>query len=121
MKSIFGKQKYNRKLLWLGALKVQYNATMSYMGIPNQLLLAIAAIATIQKWFPWVSFYLLLGMMAAGFLLLALFHYYIIQPVEMAYNSKQGWKHNNPAQQRIDSIDKKVTAICEKLGIEEEK
>ena len=105
---------------WLGALKMQGARAMFYMALPQLPLTAIAATPQLQKWFPWLPFWVILATLAAFFAVFGMWlDYLLILPSEMSFNNAQAYKHKNPFQSDMAEVKTRLGRIERKLGIEE--
>lgn len=89
--------------------------TQSYYSLMNVVLLLVTTYtvreATIQKWFPWLNFWWLLGIGAAAIIAVAAIDYKLVHPSEIAYNQSQAWKHRSPVRKELGQMQQSITAI----------
>lgn len=67
-----------------------------------------------------MNFYIFMGSMAVGLLILALVDYKIVRPSEIAYNQAENWKHRSEGRgismigeinTKVDNMDTRINEI----------
>jgi hypothetical protein len=97
---------------WLGALKMQLVRALFYLSLPTMPFSAIAATPQLQKWFPWLSFWVLAGAVILFFVVVGWWwDYKVMLPSEMAYNNAQSYKHENPYVKDMKDVKARLASI----------
>jgi len=104
---------------WLGAWKIQIMRAQFYISMIQLVMIAITAKSQLQAWFPWLSFYLILIILAVAVVLIAIVDYVFVIKSEYSYNSDQLYRHNSPIAIQLNQILEQNKKIMERLNIKE--
>lgn len=94
-----------------GALRFHASRAMIYMSMYSMFALSAASIRTIQEWFPWFTFPMLLGCVALWFILAMLIEHIFVYKAEIDYTTKQAYIDENPAAKALKRVEKDVATI----------
>ena len=87
-----------------GALLTQFSNSMIYMTLFNTVMIVVTAWSTTLVNILPMNFWAFFAAGFLGWLCLMLFDYVFIQPSRMAYQNKQGWKHQNQVKLSIEEF-----------------
>jgi hypothetical protein len=96
---------------WLGALRSQAASAQFYVSIIQLGLVAVAAIRTIQEWFPWLTFPMLVILLGGLYLAAMVFDYVLVFPSVVSFGASQAYKHPNPMADDIRTIKEELRAL----------
>lgn len=106
---------------WLGAAITQASNAQFYNGLIQYGLVAVAATAQIQKWFPWVTFPMLLATLLLLFVLIMILDFKFVTPARWTFTNRQAWKHESPIKDDTNAIKARLDIMQTQLNRIEEK
>jgi hypothetical protein len=103
--------------LWLGAYLSQLGNGTFYVSFVNTLIIQVMGWhttygETLVKWFPWLNFGLFTVLIMIAYL--AIFpwvDYVLVNPSRIAFQNKQGYKHQSPFRTDIEIVKADVKAM----------
>lgn len=106
---------------FIGALTSAYSSA----GILYSPLTLIGVATTVyglwgadllRKWFPWFTFYYLVGLLVLFMLMMMVFFYKVIIPSQYAFSVQQQYKHRNPLVEDMHKVLKQQKKTNKRLG-----
>lgn len=107
----------------MGGAYSQIMRTLAYWGAINSIIIIVlgwdSSMGTlVRNWFPWMSFGWFMGFVFIAFILVSLVDLFLILPTVIAFNNRQGIKHDNPVWKKMIRIEKKVDRIASAYHID---
>ena len=105
----------------IGALISTYSATgvlyapLTLVGVATTIY-GLWGADIIRAWFPWFTFYHLLGGLFVVILLMMVVFYKVVIPSSYAFQVQQQYKHQNPIVDDLQAIKRKQDTIDGKLN-----
>lgn len=99
---------------------MQAASALVYISIINMVLISAASIRTIQEWFPWVSYPLLVLMVLFVYALAILFEHVFMYRSIVNYTTGQAYIKENPIVQDLQKLKKDMASIKKALDIQDE-
>lgn len=125
--SIFRKLfKQSKPKLWVGGARDMMQRVQSYYGQINALM-ALATLytvreATIQKYAPWASFLVVVGIGFVIMVVLVIVDYKLVYPSQIAFHQHEAYKHRNLIRRDLEEYmarqvkaDEQIKIINDKL------
>jgi hypothetical protein len=111
---------------WMGALQVQMSNSNYYMVYYSQAMMAAtfwftAGSPTVEKYAPWISFWMFLLFLVSSVVVLLFFDYKFMLPARQRFQNEQSWKHYNPWMAEIKILQDDMKLIKKHMGIEEDR
>ncbi len=110
--------KQSKPKLWLGGLRDMIQRTQAYYAMINAGLLLITTYtvreATIHEYAPWMTWPVILGIIALMMLTILIVDYKWVYPSQIAFHQHEAFKHRSMIRQQLDGIEKKVDIL---LGV----
>lgn len=98
---------------WFGALRIHAQSAQFYVALIQLFLVAAAAIRTIQEWFDWVTYPMLIIALITIYLLAILFDHIFVYKSVISYTTGQAYIDENPAVRDLKHIKRELSELKE--------
>jgi hypothetical protein len=115
---------FKRTPRWIGGIQIQVANSSYYTVWYSQAMLVftfwtVAGYPMAQKYAPWLSMWLFIGLMIISLVFLVILDYIFVQPSRIAFSNDQSFSHKNAAMDEILIIRADINKIKKKLEIED--
>ena len=115
MKKVKMKIPKQKRIKYIGGLKLLLARSSFYISILNFLMLASTSYVVVIKKYFYIPFWLFLLSMVAVVVVVMIFEWAVMLPSEISFTNWQTYEHNNPIRKDLEFIKQDLDELKKKI------